>query len=164
MSFVFATSSKVLRSQGSLAERIRAAGAGIPAFFTPTGYGTLVQDGGFPIKFSPDGKPAIVSQPRVVREFGGRPFIMEEAITGDFALIKAWKADTFGNLVFRRSAANFNPPMAKATQRTIAEVEEIVPVGSLRPEEIHVPGIYVHRLLKGERYEKRIEVRCGGYS
>ena len=94
----------------------------------------------------------------MVREFGGRPFVMEEAITGDFALIKAWKADTFGNLVFRRSAANFNPPMAKATQRTIAEVEEIVPVGSLRPEEIHVPGIYVHRLLKGERYEKRIEV------
>ncbi|KAJ3111484.1 Succinyl-CoA:3-ketoacid coenzyme A transferase 1, mitochondrial [Phlyctochytrium bullatum] len=147
--------------QGTLAERIRAGGAGIPAFYTATAAGTQVQTGGIPIKYSATAgkgkEPVIVSSPREVRTFGGRQYVMEEAIVGDFALIKAWKADPLGNLVFRRSAFNFNAAMARAGKITIAEVEEIVPVGSLRPEEIHVQGIFVDRVIKGEKYEKRIE-------
>eukprot|EP01132_Coremiostelium_polycephalum_P002483 gene2483-3072_t len=146
-----------LTPQGNLAERIRAGGAGIPAFYTPTGVGTvLVEEGGFPIKFNQDGSVAIKSQPRETRTFNGRTYVLEDAITGDFALIKAWKADTRGNLVFRNTARNFNPPMATAAKITIAEVEEIVEAGELKPDEIHLPGIYVHKVIKGT-HEKRIE-------
>lgn len=118
-----------LTPQGTLAERIRAGGAGIPAFFTPTAYGTLVHEGGSPIKYTKDGKVEIQSHKKEMRMFNGRPYIMEEGITGDFALIKAYKADEMGNLVFRKSARNFNPPMCKAAKITIVEVDEIVPVG-----------------------------------
>jgi len=152
-----------LTPQGTLAERLRAGGAGIPAFYTPTAAGTLIQEGGFPIKFGPggamEGPEVIRANPRESREFNGRQYIMEEAITGDFALVKAWKADERGNLVFRKTARNFNPECAKAARVTIAEVEEIVPAGSLDPDQIHVPGIYVDRLIQGKSYEKRIEKR-----
>ncbi|KAG7299780.1 Succinyl-CoA:3-ketoacid coenzyme A transferase 1-mitochondrial [Plutella xylostella] len=144
-----------LTPQGTLAERIRAGGAGIPAFFTPTGFGTLVQEGGSPIKYAEGGKIAIASSPRHVQQFNGKDYIMEEAITGDFALVKAWKADRHGNLLFRKSARNFNPAMCKAARVTIAEVEEIV--DEIDPDYVHVPSIYVHRVIKGDKYEKRIE-------
>lgn len=148
-----------LTPQGTLAERIRAGGAGVPAFFTATGYGTLIQEGGSPIKYNTDGTIAIASEPREVREFGGRSFIMERAITGDFALVKAWKADKAGNVVFRKTARNFNQPMCKAAKITIVEVEEVVDVGTFPEEDIHIPSIYVHRIVKGDSYEKRIERR-----
>jgi 3-oxoacid CoA-transferase A subunit len=127
--------------QGTLAERIRAGGVGIPAFFTPTGVGTKVAEG------------------KEVREFDGRAFVMERAITGDFAILKAWRADRLGNLVFRKTARNFSPMMAMAARVTIVEVEEIVEVGSIEPDQVHVPGIFVQRVLQGPRYEKRIEQR-----
>uniref|UniRef100_A0A8C0EU44 Succinyl-CoA:3-ketoacid-coenzyme A transferase n=1 Tax=Bubo bubo TaxID=30461 RepID=A0A8C0EU44_BUBBB len=146
-----------LTPQGTLAERIRAGGAGIPAFYTSTGYGTLVQEGGAPIKYNTDGTIAIASQPREVREFDGRHFILEKSITGDFALVKAWKADRAGNIIFRKTARNFNQPMCKAAQTTVVEVEEIVDIGAFAPEDIHVPKIYVDRLIQGEKFEKRIE-------
>uniref|UniRef100_A0AAR2J5G1 Succinyl-CoA:3-ketoacid-coenzyme A transferase n=1 Tax=Pygocentrus nattereri TaxID=42514 RepID=A0AAR2J5G1_PYGNA len=148
-----------LTPQGTLAERIRAGGAGIPAFFTATGYGTLIQEGGSPIKYNKDGTVAIASEPREVRQFGDRDFIMEKAITGDFALVKAWKADKAGNIIFRKTARNFNQPMCKAAKVTIVEVEEIVDVGTFAEEDIHIPSVYVHRIVKGENYEKRIERR-----
>ena len=125
--------------QGTLAERIRAGGAGIPAFYTATGVGTPIAEG------------------KEVREFEGRKYIMEKGIVGDFALVKAWKADPFGNLVFRKTSRNFNPLAATAGKTTIVEVEELVGVGELDPDEIHTPGIYVQRIVKGARYEKRIE-------
>ncbi|KAG4077545.1 hypothetical protein HA402_002972 [Bradysia odoriphaga] len=142
----------------TLAERIRAGGAGIPAFFTPTGYGTLIQEGGAPIKYnSKDKTVEVASSPKQVQQFNGLPYIMEEGIVGDFALVKAQKADEMGNLIFNKSARNFNSAMCRAAKCTIAEVEEIVPVGSLNPDQIHVPGIFVHRIFKGSQYEKRIE-------
>ncbi|ODM88669.1 Succinyl-CoA:3-ketoacid coenzyme A transferase 1, mitochondrial, partial [Orchesella cincta] len=147
-----------LTPQGTLAERIRAGGAGIPAFFTPTAFGTLIHEGGAPIKYTSNGKVEIMSQARESRQFDGREYIMEEAISGDFALVKAWKADRAGNLIFRKTAWNFNPPMCKATGVTIVEVEEIVDVDQIPPEHVHVPGIYVHRVIQGKGYEKRIEV------
>ncbi len=125
--------------QGTLAERMRAGGAGIPAFFTPTGAGTLVAEG------------------KEVRVIDGRACVLEHGIRADFALVKAWKADRTGNLVFRRTARNFNPMAATCARVCIAEVEEIVAVGELDPEAVHTPGIYVHRLVLGEGYEKRIE-------
>lgn len=128
-----------LTPQGTLAERIRAGGAGIPAFYTRTGYGTVVAEG------------------KETREFEGHGYVMERALIADLALVKAWKADTSGNLVFRRTARNFNPMMASAAKVTVAEVEEIVPVGELDPDCVHTPSIYVGRLLKGAVYEKRIE-------
>jgi len=146
-----------LTPQGTLAERIRAAGAGIPAFFTPTGYGTVVQQGGSPIKYNADGEVVQASEPRETREFDGRNYVMEEALGGDFALVKAWKADTRGNLVFRGTARNFNPECATAGRITVAEVEEIVEAGELAPGDIHLPGVYVDRLVLGPSYEKRIE-------
>ncbi|ESO88360.1 hypothetical protein LOTGIDRAFT_126331, partial [Lottia gigantea] len=149
-----------LTPQGTLAERIRAGGAGIPAFFTPTGFGTLIHEGGAPIKYSSDGNIDIASTPREAREFDGRSYIMEEAITGDFALVKAWKADRSGNLTFRKTARNFNPPMCKASKITIAEVEEIVEDGEIPPEDVHVPHVFVQRVVKCDKFEKRIEVRC----
>ena len=129
-----------LTPQGTLAEKMRAGGAGIPAFYTATGYGTPVGDG------------------KEVKEFNGRPYILEHAITGDFAIVKAWKADKFGNCVFRHTAQNFNPMAATAGKITVVEVEEIVEPGTLSPSEIHTPGIYVNRIIKGE-FEKRIERR-----
>lgn len=130
-----------LTPQGTLAERLRAGGAGIPAFYTPTGYGTTVADG------------------KETREFDGRHFVMERGIVGDFAFVKAWKADPFGNLVYRKTARNFNPMMATAGKITVAEVEEIVDFGEIDPDQVHTPGIFVQRLLKGPKYEKRIEQR-----
>ena len=127
--------------QGTLAERLRAAGAGIPAFYTPTGVGTLRAEG------------------RETRIFDGREYLLEEALGGDFALVKAWKGDTHGNLVFRKTARNFNPLVAKAGKITIAEVEELVPAGELDPDEIHLPGIYVQRIIQGTNYQKWIEQR-----
>jgi len=127
--------------QGTLAERIRAGGAGIPAFFTPAGYGTEVGTG------------------KEAREFNGKMYLLEHWLRADFALVKAWKGDTAGNLIYRGTARNFNPMMATAGKITIAEVEELVPVGELDPNHIHTPGIFVQRIFKGEIYEKRIEQR-----
>ena len=129
-----------LTPQGTLAEKLRAGGAGIPAFYTATGYGTPVADG------------------KEVREFNGRKYILEEAITGDFAIVKGWKADTYGNVVYRHTAQNFNPVVATAGRITVVEVEEIVEPGELDPTQIHTPGIYVDRLICGT-FEKRIEKR-----
>ncbi len=146
--------------QGTLAERIRAGGAGIPAFYTPTGAGTAVSEGGLPLKYAEGGGAvAKYSAKKEVREFDGRSFVLEPAITGDYAIVKAWKGDRFGNLVYRHTAMNFNPMMATAAKITIAEVEELVEVGTLDPAQIHTPGIYVSRIFKGDKYEKRIERR-----
>uniref|UniRef100_S4RPJ9 3-oxoacid CoA transferase 1a n=1 Tax=Petromyzon marinus TaxID=7757 RepID=S4RPJ9_PETMA len=147
-----------LTPQGTLAERIRAGGAGIPAFYTATGYGTLLHQGGAPIKYRADGTVAIASEPRTAAQFNGRNYILEKSIVGDYALVKAWKADRAGNLIFRKTARNFNQPMCKAAKCTIAEVEEIVDVGSFVPEDVHIPGIFVKRVIKGKSYQKRIEV------
>ena len=141
-----------LTPQGTLAERMRAGGAGIPAFYTPTAYGTVIQEGGFPIKYNADKSVAIRSAPKETRSFNGRNYVLETAISGDFALVKAWKGDTNGNLVFRATARNFNPDCAKAGKVCIAEVEELVQPGELRPDEIHLPGIYVSRIIQGEKY------------
>jgi 3-oxoacid CoA-transferase subunit A len=130
-----------LNPQGTFSERIRAGGAGIPAFFTPTGYGTMIGEG------------------KEVREFNGRPHIMEKALKADFALIKAWKGDKWGNLIYRKTARNFNPMMATAARITIAEVEELVEPGDLDPDMVHTPGIYVKRIFKGDHFDKRIERR-----
>lgn len=127
--------------QGSLAERCRAGGAGIPAFFTPAGYGTEVAEG------------------KEMRIFNGKPHILETALTADFAIVKAWKGDTEGNLIYKATARNFNPMMAMAGKVTIAEVEELVPAGELDPNQIHTPGIFVQRIFQGEKFEKRIEQR-----
>lgn len=128
-----------LNPQGTLAERIRAAGAGIPAFFTPTGVGTMVAEG------------------KEVRVFDGRPYVMEKALPADFALIRAWKADRWGNLVFRKTARNFNPMMASAAKVTIVEAEHIVEPGEIDPDQVHVPSIYVKRIIQSANLEKRIE-------
>ena len=127
--------------QGTLAERVRAGGAGIPAFFTPAGVGTEVAEG------------------KETRDFQGKTYLMENWLRADFSLVKAWKGDTSGNLIFRGTARNFNPMMATAGTITIAEVEELVHVGQLDPNEIHTPGIFVHRIFQGKNYEKRIEQR-----
>ena len=127
--------------QGSLAERCRAGGAGIPAFFTPAGYGTEVAEG------------------KEVRDYNEKPHILESALTADFAFVKAWKGDTAGNLIYKGTARNFNPLMAMAGKITVAEVEELVPAGELDPNQIHTAGIFVQRILQGEKYEKRIEQR-----
>jgi 3-oxoacid CoA-transferase subunit A len=128
-----------LNPQGTLAERVRAGGAGIPAFFVPAGYGTEVADG------------------KEVREFNGKMHLLEHALTADFSIVKAWKGDAYGNLVYRDTANNFNNMMAAAGKITIAEVEEIVPVGSIDPNHVHTPGIFVQRIFQGESFEKRIE-------
>ncbi len=148
-----------LTPQGTLAERIRAGGAGIPAFYTATGAGTAISDGGLPLRYAADGSVAKLSAKKETRDFGGRTYVLEPAITGDFALVKAWKGDRFGNLVYRHTAMNFNPMMATAAKVTIAEVEELVEVGTLDPDHVHTPGIYVHRVVVGSGYEKRIERR-----
>ena len=127
--------------QGTLAERVRAGGAGIPAFFTPAGVGTEVAQG------------------KETRVFEGKTYLMEQWLRADFSIVKAWKGDTSGNLVYKGTARNFNPMMATAGKTTIAEVEELVPVGALDPNQIHTPGIFVHRIFQGKNYEKRIEQR-----
>jgi 3-oxoacid CoA-transferase subunit A len=127
--------------QGTLAERLRAGGAGIPAFYTPTGVGTKIADG------------------KEVRIFNNREYILENGITGEFAFVKAWKGDKFGNLIYRKTARNFNPMIATAGKITIAEVEELVEVGTLDPDQVHTPGVYVQRIFQGINYEKRIEQR-----
>jgi len=145
--------------QGTFAERIRAGGAGIPAFFTPTGAGTQVSEGGLPQLYAPDGSVRKGSPKKETRDFDGRPHVMETALKADFALIKAWRGDSLGNLVFRRTARNFSPMMATAAKVTIAEVEELVQPGLLDPDQIHTPCIYVDRILVGPKYQKRIEQR-----
>lgn len=130
-----------LNPQGTLAERIRAGGAGIPAFFTPTGVGTMVAEG------------------KEIREFDGRPYVMERALRADFALVRAWKADRWGNLVFRKTARNFNPIMATAARVTIVEAEHIVETGEIDPDQVHVPSVYVNRIIQTQHPEKRIEKR-----
>jgi 3-oxoacid CoA-transferase subunit A len=127
--------------QGTFIERIRSAGAGIAAFYTPTGVGTLVAQG------------------KETRDFDGHAYLLETALHADFALVKAWKGDSFGNLVYRKTARNFNPEMATGARITIAEVEQLVPVGELNPDQVHTPGIYVQRIIQGSAYEKRIEKR-----
>src|SRR5271165_3616266 len=131
-----------LNPQGTLAERLRAGGAGIPAFYTPTGYGTMVAEG------------------KETREFGGRHYVMERALRGDFAFIKAWKGDRWGNLVYRKTARNLNPMMATAADFVIAEVEELVEPGQIDPDHVHTPGIYVDAIFQGTHFEKRIEQRA----
>jgi len=130
-----------LNPQGTFAERIRAGGAGIPAFYTPTGYGTVVAEG------------------KETREWNGKPCVLETGLTADFAIIKAWKGDHAGNLIYRKTARNFAPMMASAARTTIVEVEELVETGRLDPNQIHTPSIYVHRIFQGSRYEKWIEQR-----
>jgi 3-oxoacid CoA-transferase subunit A len=148
-----------LTPQGTLAERLRAGGAGIAAFYTPTGAGTAIADGGLPFKYASDGAVAKVSPKKESRDFDGRTYVLEHGITGDFAIVKAWRGDRFGNLVYRRTAMNFNPMMATAAKVTIAEVEELVDVGEIDPDHVHTPGVYVHRVFAGTSYEKRIERR-----
>jgi len=145
-----------LTPQGTLAERCRAGGAGIPAFFTPAAFGTVVQTGELPLKFNPDGTIKQYSQPRDVKVFDGKSYIMEEAIKGDYAFIKAWKADRLGNVMFRFSAHNFNGAMARNAKMTIVEAEEIVEPGEIDPAAVHVPGIYVNRVIQSTA-EKQIE-------
>jgi 3-oxoacid CoA-transferase A subunit len=130
-----------LNPQGTLAERLRAGGAGIPGFYTPTGVGTLI------------------AEKKEVREFDGRKYVLERGIKTDFALVKAWKGDTTGNLVFRKTSRNFNPLCATAGRITIVEVEELVPAGAIDPDHVHLPGIFVKRIFQGKNYEKRIEKR-----
>ncbi len=125
--------------QGTLAERMRAGGAGIPAFYTPTGVGTLV------------------AKDKETKEFDGKTYVLEKAIIGDYAFVKAWKGDKFGNLVFRKTARNFNPVCAMAGKITIAEVEELVEIGEIDPDHVHTPGVFVQRIFQGSNYEKRIE-------
>jgi len=148
-----------LTPQGTLAERIRAGGAGIPAFYTPTGAHTVISDGGMPVLYNADRSVKKYSEKKEIRSFDGKDYVLEPAIRGDFALVKAWKGDRHGNLVYRHTAMNFNPMMAMAAKVTIAEVEELVEVGTLDPDHIHTPGIFVHRIFQGARYEKRIERR-----
>lgn len=154
-----------LTPQGTLAERLRAGGAGIPAFYTPTGAHTAVSEGTLPVLYEAereaDGSLRVkkYSEKKEIRAFDGRDYVLEHAIRGDFAIVKAWRGDRYGNLVYRHTAMNFNPMMAMAAKVTIAEVEEIVPVGSIDPDHVHTPGVFVHRIFQGERFEKRIERR-----
>ena len=148
-----------LTPQGTLAERLRAGGAGIAAFYTPTGAGTAISEGGLPLLYDAGGAVKKYSDKKEIRQFNGRDYVLEPSITGDFAIVKAWKGDRYGNLVYRHTAMNFNPMMATAGKITIAEVEEIVDVGAIDPDHVHTPGVFVQRIFKGERYEKRIERR-----
>ncbi|WP_458248723.1 CoA transferase subunit A [Streptomyces sp. MAI_2237] len=148
--------------QGTLAERLRAGGAGIPAFYTPAGVGTQVARGGLPWRHAPDGSVAVASPPKETRDFAGRPHVMEHGITTDFALVRAWRGDRHGNLRFRKAAANFNPLAAMAGRITIAEVEELVEPGDLRPDDVHLPGVFVQRVVEltaAQATDKQIEKR-----
>ncbi|MFE9865701.1 CoA transferase subunit A [Streptomyces sp. NPDC005506] len=151
-----------LTPQGTLAERLRAGGCGIPAFFTPAGVGTQVADGGLPWRYAPDGTVAVASPPKEIREFDGRRHVLEHGITTDFALVRAAKGDRHGNLVFHRSARNFNPLAAMAGRVTVAEVEQLVEPGELDPDEIHLPGVFVQRVVEltpEQAEDKKIERR-----
>ncbi|MGW0173415.1 CoA transferase subunit A [Rhodococcus sp. NPDC003322] len=148
-----------LTPQGTLAERLRAGGAGIPAFFTPAGVGTPVADGGLPWRYDADGSVAVASPPKETREFGGKRYVMEHGISADFALVHAVRGDTAGNLVFDKTALNFNPLAAMAGKVTIAQVEELVPAGELDPAQVHLPGVFVQRIVHTGPQNKRIEKR-----
>lgn len=148
-----------LTPQGTLAERLRAGGAGIPAFYTPAGVDTAVSDGGIPWKYTPDGSTAIASPAKEIREFNGRRYVLEEAIRADFALVHARLGDTAGNLVFEKSAMNFNPLAAMAGGTTIAQVETIVEAGEIDPNAVHLPGVFVQRVVHTGPQDKRIEER-----
>ena len=148
-----------LTPQGTLAERLRAGGAGIPAFFTLAGVGTQVAEGGLPLRYDGSGGVALASEPKEVREYDGRQYVLERAITTDFALVHARYGDRHGNLVYEKTAANFNPLCAAAGRITIAEVEELVEPGELDPAQVHTPGIYVQRVVHVPGGEKRIEKR-----
>jgi 3-oxoacid CoA-transferase len=146
--------------QGTLAEKLRAGGNGIPAFYTQTGVGTFLEHGGFPILIPQNGEePTLVTKPRDVKIFNGRKYLMEEALTADFSIIKGWKADEKGNVIFNKSARNFNIDAAKAGKICIVEVEEIVPTGFINPDHVHLPHIFVQRLVQCNFYQKRIEFR-----
>ncbi|GGX03146.1 CoA transferase subunit A [Streptomyces lomondensis] len=148
--------------QGTLAERLRAGGAGIPAFYTPAGVGTQVARGGLPWRYAPDGRVALASPPKETRDFDGRTHVLEHGITTDFALVRAWRGDRHGNLLFRKSATNFNPLAAMAGRITIAEVEELVEPGELSPEAVHLPGVFVQQVVEltsAEAADKKIEKR-----
>ncbi|MEX5636936.1 CoA transferase subunit A [Parafrankia sp. FMc2] len=145
--------------QGTLAERLRAGGAGIPAFYTPAGVGTQVAEGGLPWLYDGKGGVALASPPKETREFDGAAYVLERGIVCDFAFVHAWKGDRHGNLVYRASAANFNPLCATAGRVTIAEVEELVEPGELDPAQVHTPGIFVQRVVHAPETEKRIEKR-----
>ena len=148
-----------LTPQGSLAERLRAGGAGIPAFYTPAGVGTMVAEGGLPWRYASDGTVDVASPPKEVRVFDGRQYVLEEAIVTDFALVRATRGDRMGNLVYDASSRNFNPLVAAAGRITIAEIEELVEPGQIRPEDVHTPGIFVQRVIvvgaEGKLVEKR---------
>lgn len=151
-----------LTPQGTLAERLRAGGSGIGAFFTPAGVGTQVALGGLPWRYDPDGSIAVASPPKEVREFGGRPMVLEEGIRTDFALVRAAVADAAGNARFHAAARNFNVPIAMAGKVTVLEAEKIVPIGSIDPEDVHLPGIFVQRVIALSPHQaqsKRIEKR-----
>ncbi|MET8325715.1 CoA transferase subunit A [Streptomyces sp. NPDC005181] len=151
-----------LTPQGTLAERLRAGGCGIPAFFTPAGIGTQVADGGMPWQYAPDGTVAVASPPKEIREFDGRRFVLERGIVTDFALVRAAKGDRHGNLLFHRSARNFNPLAAMAGRVTIAEVEQLVEPGELGPDEVHLPGVFVQHVVEltpEQAADKQIEKR-----
>ncbi|WP_327348310.1 CoA transferase subunit A [Streptomyces europaeiscabiei] len=148
--------------QGTLAERLRAGGAGIPAFYTPAGVGTQVAKGGLPWRYAADGTVAVASPPKETRDFNDRTYVLEHGITTDFALVRAWRGDRHGNLVFRKAAASFNPLAAMAGRITIAEVEELVEPGELSPEAVHLPGVFVQRVVEltsAEAADKKIERR-----
>ncbi|MGK5114817.1 MULTISPECIES: CoA transferase subunit A [unclassified Geodermatophilus] len=146
-----------LTPQGTLAERLRAGGSGIPAFYTPTGVGTMVADGGIPVRYDAEGNVVEVSRPKEVREFDGHQYVLETALTADFGLVRAAIGDRHGNLVFHESAANFNPLAGMAGRITIAEVEELVEPGEIRPELVHLPGVFVDRVVLARPDDKKIE-------
>ncbi|MBO0841111.1 MAG: CoA transferase subunit A, partial [Sciscionella sp.] len=145
--------------QGTLAERLRAGGCGIPAFYTPAGVGTLIADGGLPWRYDANGEVAISSPEKEKRTFGDREYVLEEAIATDFALVQAMRGDRHGNLVFNKSARNFNPLCAMAGKITIAEVEELVEPGEIDPDDVHLPGVFVQRVVHAPNIEKRVEKR-----
>ncbi|MDQ0791148.1 CoA transferase subunit A [Streptomyces sp. B3I8] len=148
-----------LTPQGTLAERLRAGGAGIPAFYTPAGIGTMVSEGGLPWRYNADGSIAVASPPKETREFGDRSYVLEESITADFALVHAEVGDAEGNLVFAKTAMNFNPLVAMAGRVTIAQVEKLVEPGELDPAQVHLPGVFVQRVVRVGAVDKRIEKR-----
>jgi 3-oxoacid CoA-transferase subunit A len=148
-----------LTPQGTLAERLRAGGAGIPAFYTPAGVGSVVSDGGLPWRYGQDGSVAIASPPKETRVFSDKRYVLEESINADFALVHAKRGDTYGNLVFNRSAMNFNPLCAMAGRIAIAQVEELVEPGELDPATVHLPGVFINRIVHTGPQDKRIEKR-----
>ena len=148
-----------LTPQGTLAERLRAGGTGIPAFYTPTGVGTMVADGGIPVRYDAEGNVTMTSEPKEVRRFGEQDYVMETALTADFGLVRAALGDRHGNLVFHESARNFNPLCAMAATTTIAEVERLVEPGEILPEAVHLPGVFVQRVVEVGTEGKKIEKR-----